>query len=96
MCDPKSKESEQNFALSLLERNFHGNPSDLIFCPNDWFQDPDMLHVELSTEEIARYLMARSGRQLIDAPKIDLKYQIPKSDTQKVFKTQNIGGDEQL
>ncbi|EDX0052199.1 hypothetical protein GT185_005357, partial [Salmonella enterica] len=73
VCDPKSKESEQNFALSLLEKNFHSNPSDLIFWPNHWFKNPDMLHVDLSTEEIAGYLMARSGRQLVDAPKIDLK-----------------------
>ncbi|ESL21023.1 hypothetical protein MLQ87_13865 [Escherichia coli] len=80
VCDPKSKESEQNFALSLLERNFHGNPSDLIFWPDEWFQDPDMLDVELSAEEIACYLMVRSGRQLVDAPEIDLKYQMPKSD----------------
>ncbi len=80
VSDPKSKESEQHFALSLLEKNFHSNPSDLIFWPDDWFQDPDMLDVELSTEEIAGYLMVRSGRLLADAPKIDLKYQIPKSD----------------
>ncbi|MDU7305401.1 MAG: hypothetical protein E7L41_11755 [Escherichia coli] len=37
------------------------------------------LDVELSVEEIACYLMVRSGRQLVDAPEIDLKYQIPKS-----------------
>lgn len=83
VCDPKSKESEQHFALSLLEKNFHSNPSDLIFWPNDWFQDPDMLDVELSTEEIAGYLMARSGRQLIDAPEIDLKYPFPVIDSQE-------------
>ncbi|EAV3188097.1 hypothetical protein E1B13_24185 [Salmonella enterica subsp. enterica] len=80
VSDPKSKESEQNFALSLLEKNFHSNPSDLIFWPNHWFKNPDMLHVDLSTEEIAGYLMARSGRQLVDAPKIDLKYQMPRTD----------------
>lgn len=39
-----------------------------------------MLDVELSVEEIACYLMVRSGRQLGDAPEIDLKYQIPQSD----------------
>lgn len=38
-----------------------------------------MLDVELSVEEIACYLMVRSGRQLVDASEIDLKYQIPKS-----------------
>ncbi|ATA18047.1 hypothetical protein EDC48_101174 [Gibbsiella quercinecans] len=81
--DPKSRESEQNFVLSLLEKNFHGNPSDLIFWPNYWFNKPDMLHVDLSTEEIAGYLMARSGRQLADAPQIDLKYPIPVTDSKE-------------
>ncbi|HBA8000357.1 TPA: hypothetical protein J1021_004701, partial [Escherichia coli] len=76
VCDQKSNESEKIFALLLLEKNFHGNPSDLIFWPDEWFQDPDMLDVELSVEEIACYLMVRSGRQLVDAPEIDLKYQI--------------------
>ncbi|MCE0828273.1 hypothetical protein LVQ78_19820 [Buttiauxella sp. A2-C2_NF] len=73
----KGKESEQSFALSLLEENFHGNPSDLIFWPDHWFQAPNMLHVDLTTEEIAGYLMARSDRQLADAPEIELKYPIP-------------------
>ncbi|HDC0081751.1 TPA: hypothetical protein O7P46_004462 [Escherichia coli] len=67
VCDQKSNESEKIFAL-------------LIFWPDEWFQDPDMLDVELSVEEIACYLMVRSGRQLVDAPEIDLKYQIPQSD----------------
>ncbi len=77
VSDAKSKESEQNFALALLEKNFDSNPSDLIFWPDEWFQDPDMFHVDLTTEEIAGYLMARSGRYLADAPEIELKYPIP-------------------
>ena len=80
ICDCEGKESEQNFALSLLERNFDGSPSDLIFWPDNWFQDPEMLHVDLTVQEIAGYLMARSGRLLPDAPKIELIYPIP--DTQ--------------
>lgn len=80
VCDQKVKRIGKIFALLLLEKNFHGNPSDLIFWPDEWFQDPDMLDVELSVEEIACYLMVRSGRQLVDAPEIDLKYQIPQSD----------------
>lgn len=76
-CDASSTESEQDFAISLLEENFNGNLSDLLFWPNEWFQNPDMLHVSLTTEEIAGYLMARSGRQLPDAPEIELKYPIP-------------------
>lgn len=82
VCGATDKESEQNVALSLLEVNFPGNPSDLIFWPDAWFDDPDMLHVELTTEEIAGYLMARSGRQLADAPEIALKYPIPMTNAQ--------------
>lgn len=82
VCSAEGKESEQNIALSLLIENFHGNPSDLIFWPNHWFQDPDMLHVDMTTEEIAGYLMARSGRQLIDVPEIELKYPIPMTESQ--------------
>ncbi|BES86126.1 hypothetical protein PEC302107_03850 [Pectobacterium araliae] len=77
ICDCEGKESEQNFALSLLESNFDGNPSDLIFWPDRWFQNPEMLHVDLSAEEISGYLMARSGRYLTDAPEIELIYPIP-------------------
>jgi len=80
ICDPQSKESEQHFGLSLLEINFYGNPSDLIFWPDSWFKDPDMLHVELTSEEIAGYLIARSGRQLLGTPEINLKYPIPVTD----------------
>ena len=77
ICACEGKESEQDFALSLLECNFDGNPSDLIFWPDSWFQNADMLHSELSAEEIAGYLMARSGRHLADAPDIELRYPIP-------------------
>jgi hypothetical protein len=42
----------------VLEKNFDANPSDLIYWPNEWFQDKDMLHVDLTPEEIAGYLMA--------------------------------------
>lgn len=77
VCQAEGKESEQSYALGLLEKNFDANPSDLIYWPNEWFQDKDMLHVDLTSEEIAGYLMAKSGRRLSDAPHIELKYPIP-------------------
>lgn len=46
-------------------------------------QDPDMLHIGLSPEEIAGYLMARSGRLLADAPELELKYPTPDTDDDK-------------
>lgn len=80
VVDMRLKESEQTFALFLLEKNFSGNPSDLIFWPGEWFQNPEMRQVDLTNEEIAGYLMARSGRQLADAPAIELKYPFPMTD----------------
>ncbi|HBW0982203.1 TPA: hypothetical protein MEE63_003276 [Klebsiella aerogenes] len=77
VCNAEGKESEQNYALGLLEKNFDANPSDLIYWPNEWFQNEDMLHVDLTPEEIAGYLMAGSGRLLSDAPEIDLIYPLP-------------------
>lgn len=62
VCQAEGKESEQSYALGLLEKNFDANPSDLIYWPDEWFQDKDMLHVDLTPEEIAGYLMAKSGR----------------------------------
>ncbi|VUC76231.1 Uncharacterised protein [Raoultella terrigena] len=79
VCSAEGKESEQSYALGFLEKNFDANPSDLIYWPNEWFQDEDMLHVDLTPKEIAGYLMAKSGRLLSDAPQIDLRYPIPPS-----------------
>lgn len=56
VCNAEGKESEQSYALGLLEINFDANPSDLIYWPNEWFQNEDMLHVDLTPEEIAGYL----------------------------------------
>lgn len=75
--DAEGTEAQQDFALRLLEANFTGNPSDLIFWPDEWFANPDLLQVELTTEELAGYLMSRSDRWLADAPEIELKLPIP-------------------
>lgn len=77
ICNAEGKESEQSYALGLLKKNFDANPSDLIYWPDEWFQNKEMLHVDLTPEEMAGYLMARSGRLLSDAPQIDLRYPIP-------------------
>ncbi|HBM2999954.1 hypothetical protein [Klebsiella michiganensis] len=81
VCNAEGKESEQSYALGLLEKNFNANPSDLIYWPNEWFQDEDMLQVDLTPEEIAGYLMTKSGRFLSDAPEIGLKYPIRSNST---------------
>lgn len=77
ICDCEGAESEQDYALSLLECNFDANASDLIFWPDSWFDNPELADDELSAEEIAGYLLARSGRHLPDAPALTLMYPIP-------------------
>ncbi|WHQ73729.1 hypothetical protein [Pantoea sp. Lij88] len=77
VCNGNASESEQHHALLLLENNFNGNVSDLIYWPDVWFQIADMPDVEFTSEELAAYLMTRSGRVLADAPDIELRYPIP-------------------
>ncbi|MDH1089262.1 hypothetical protein [Pantoea brenneri] len=81
ICNAEGKDAEQHFAISLLEKNFDANPSDLIYWPDEWFRNPDMMAIDLSPEQIGGYLMARSGRHLADAPEIELIYPLPDSET---------------
>lgn len=75
ICRGEGSESDVDYVLNLLETNFpEANASDLIFWPNEWFGEPDMLHVDMSSAQIIGYLMAKSARQLPDAPPIDLPY----------------------
>ncbi|VEC04876.1 Uncharacterised protein [Klebsiella pneumoniae] len=74
VCQAKVRNLNQSYALGLLEKNFDANPSDLIYWPNEWFQDKGHASCRFEPEEIAGYLMAKSGRRLSDAPHIELKY----------------------
>ncbi|HCM61986.1 MAG TPA: hypothetical protein DIT05_05490 [Morganella sp. (in: Bacteria)] len=77
ICSAEGKESEQSYALNLLEMNFDANPSDLIYWPDVWFNNKEAN--DLSPEEIGAYLMEKSGRHLPDSPPIELKYSIPEN-----------------
>ncbi|MBW8354077.1 MULTISPECIES: hypothetical protein [Pseudomonas] len=80
ICQCEGTESDTDYALGLLETNFpEANASDLIFWPNAWFDDEDLLHIELSSAQIIGYLMAKSSRPLQDAPPITLPYAIPQN-----------------
>lgn len=74
ICSAEGEESEQSYALNLLEENFDANPSDLIYWPDEWFNNDEV--DDLSTAEIAAYLMEKSNRKLSDAPLVELKYTI--------------------
>ena len=77
ICRAEGRESDQTYALGLLKTNFPANPSDLIYYPDAWFNDENLGQAELTTEEIAGYLLIKSGRHLADAPDFHPAYVIP-------------------
>ena len=73
ILDPATEDDFRIYFLNLLDSTFPGaEVSDLIYWPDYWFNDEDMLHVELSNETIVQYLMAWTGKRLIGAGKVEL------------------------
>ena len=71
-------EADANYYLRWLEAQFPGsNMNDLIYWPDQWFGDASLFRqsngtfkpdAELSADQMLAYAMARSSRQLADAP----------------------------
>lgn len=76
ICLAEGSESEQSYAINLLEINFKAFSSDLIYWPDEYFNLEEV--DDLSSEEITAYLMEGSNRKLSNAPEILLKYSIVK------------------
>jgi hypothetical protein len=72
-------EAVASYFLNWLEANLPGaNISDLIYWPNQWFNDDAMLQVELTPDQILAYAIAKSGRSFPDAPTgVPMPYPIP-------------------
>lgn len=63
--DPDTDEDIGEFYMETIERTLPGaNVSDLIFWPNEWFRDEEMLHADMEASEIAAYLIAWTGKKL--------------------------------
>ncbi|MDF4667802.1 hypothetical protein P3526_26390, partial [Vibrio parahaemolyticus] len=76
ICLAEGSESEHSYAMKLLKANFKSFSSDLIYWPDEYFNIEEV--DDLSSEEIAAYLMKGSNRKLSNAPEFRLKYSIPK------------------
>lgn len=76
ICLAEGSESEHSYAMKLLKINFKTFSSDLIYWPDEYFNLEEV--DDLSSEEIAAYLMEGSNRKLPNAPEILLKYSIAK------------------
>ncbi|HEX8916586.1 MAG TPA: hypothetical protein VF796_29820 [Humisphaera sp.] len=71
-------EAETGYYLGWLEAQFpDANMNDLIFWPDEWFDDASLIRdaggrfkpeADLSNDQILAYAMARSGRTLPGAP----------------------------
>lgn len=72
-------EAELSYYLRWLDANLPGaNVSDLIYWPNEWFEDESLLQVELTPDQVLAYAMAKCGRSVPGAPaNAPMPYPIP-------------------
>jgi hypothetical protein len=88
IANAAAPESEISYYLAWLEAQFPGsNISDLIYWPDQWFDDGSLFldangafkpESSLSNDQILGYAMAKSGRKLPRAPKdVALPFPMP-------------------
>ena len=59
ICNPSTEVEILEYYLGVIDCTLpSADVSDLIYWPNHWFKDEDMLHVELSPAQMAGYLMS--------------------------------------
>ena len=79
LSDPDADEEVSGYYGELIECTLPGaEVADLILWPSEWFCDPRMAEVDLSSEEIAHYLLAWTGVKVIGTAGIKLP-EIPES-----------------
>ena len=89
LLEVEVEESEEGYYLGWLEEQFPGsNLSDLIYWPDQWFEDASLFRdpngafkseVSLSNDQLLAYAMAASGRRLPGAPNnVPLPFPLPK------------------
>jgi hypothetical protein len=71
--------------LRVLHVNLpESNLSDLMYWPNEWFGEEQMLQVNLTPAQVLEYAMTRAGRRLRGSPEaIDLPFPDPKRRTSR-------------
>ena len=73
IADPESEEEIIAYYASIIDYTLPGSEvSDLILWPEEWFQDKKMREIDLSSQEIANYLLAWTQKQLPGSEKITL------------------------
>ena len=73
VCDPDTEEEINRYYVGIIDCTLPGaSVSDLIFWPNEWFRDEEMLQVDLSPNEIANYVLAWTEKRLPGSEAIEL------------------------
>ena len=77
--DQELSETVESYFLAWLEANLPGaKVSELIYWPNQWFNDESLLNAEFTPDQFLAYAMAKSGRQVPGAPaNVPMPYPMP-------------------
>lgn len=72
-------EAVLHYFVAWLDVNLpNAGTTNLMYWPNEWFNDESLLHAELSDDQILAYAMAKSGRCVPGAPAgVPMPYPMP-------------------
>ena len=79
ISDPDADEEVSEYYGELIECSLPGaDVAELLLWPSEWFHDKKMADIDLTSEEIANYLLAWTGVRLIGSQEVTLP-EIPES-----------------
>lgn len=79
ISEPETDEDFADFYAQLIECTLPGaNVMELIFWPNEWFHDKENQEYDLSSSEMANFIMAWTRKRLPGSESIELP-EIPSS-----------------
>ena len=79
ISEPDTEDEVSAYYGELIERTLPGaDVAELVLWPNEWFRDSKKNEIDLSSQEIANYLLAWTGVKILGSNEIELP-EIPKS-----------------
>ncbi len=73
VSDPDTDDEVCSYYAGIIECTLPGaNLSDLIYWPNEWFNDEAKIDIDLSPTEIANYILAWTERKLEGSEEVTL------------------------
>ena len=79
ISEPDTEDEVSGYYGELIECTLPGaDVAELIYWPNEWFRNKKKVEIDLSSEEIANYLLAWTGVKVLGAERVELPV-IPES-----------------